>query len=87
MRRPGLLVVLLCITGTVCAQQTFPHPITTTPPAQPPIILNPPPPPPDRVDLKSGAVEPAKLCTREVFTPCPDERGRNCFRKETYRCD
>lgn len=45
------------------------------------------PPPPDRVDLKSGQVEPAKRCTRDVFYPCPDERGKNCIRKETYRCD
>ena len=85
MQRPILAAALLCIAATVCAQGQ--HPIATTPPAQPPIILNPPPAPPDRVDLKTGEVQPAKRCTREVFYPCPDERGKNCLRKETYRCD
>lgn len=90
MQRPILAAALLCIAGTVCAQGRVvepPHPATLVPPAQPPIILNPPPPPPDRVDLKSGQVESAKRCTRDVFYPCPDERGKNCIRKETYRCD
>jgi hypothetical protein len=92
MQRSVLFAALLCTAQTVCAQgvpQPFqqPHPSTLTPPAQPPIILNPAPPPADRVDLKSGEVQPAKRCTRDVFYPCPDERGRNCIRKETYRCD
>ncbi len=90
MRRLILSVALLCVAGTICAQGRVveqPHPSTLTPPAQPPIIRNPPPAPADRVDLKSGQVEPAKRCTRDVFYPCPDERGKNCIRKETYRCD
>jgi hypothetical protein len=44
-------------------------------------------PPLERIDLRTGEKEPLKVCTREVFVPCPDERGRNCTRKETYRCD
>ena len=90
MQRPVIFVMLLCIAGVVCAQQfQLPHPITrdTIPPAQPPIVLNPPPPPADRLDLKTGEGQPSKLCVREVFAPCPDEHGKNCFRKETYRCD
>jgi hypothetical protein len=93
MQRPILAVAIFAIAATVSAQAVGqqpvqqPHPSTLTPPAQPPIILNSPPPPPDRVDLKSGKAEPAKRCTRDVFYPCPDERGKNCIRKETYRCD
>jgi hypothetical protein len=63
-----------------------PHQLIQTPPAQPPVVLNPLPPQ-ERVDLRKGGKEASKLCTRDVFYPCPDERGRNCTRKETYRCD
>lgn len=95
MLRRALVVALSCVAGTAGAQfppnpqqsQFPPHPSTLTPPAQPPIVLSPPPAPQDRVDLKTGARQPAKQCTRDVFSPCADERGRNCTRKETYRCD
>ncbi len=89
MQRSILALALLCVAGIAYAQGVpqQPHPSTLTPPAQPPIILNSPPPPADRVDLKSGEVQPAKRCTRDAFYPCPDERGKNCIRKETYRCD
>ncbi|HEY8249493.1 MAG TPA: hypothetical protein VIG70_02730 [Burkholderiales bacterium] len=40
-----------------------------------------------RVDLRKGTKEPATLCTRDVFVPCPDERGQGCTPKETYRCN
>jgi hypothetical protein len=59
----------------------FPSPPALIPPAQPPIVLQPAPPPPK----KEG--ETAKLCTRELFVPCADERGKACTRKETYKCD
>jgi hypothetical protein len=49
-------------------------------------VLNPLPPL-ERIDLRTGEKEPSKVCTREVFVPCADERGRNCTRKETFRCD
>ena len=73
------LLVLILVAGTASAQtQKPPHPLTHSPPPQPPIVLNPLPP---------QEKDPSKLCTREVFYPCPDERMRNCTRKETYRCD
>jgi hypothetical protein len=43
-------------------------------------------PPQEPVDLRQGEKEPQKLCTRDVFYPCPDERSPSCTRKETYRC-
>src|SRR5207245_7007632 len=61
------------------------HPATQVPPAQPPIVLQPAPPPPKKVDMKDGAGD--KLCTRDIFVPCADERGKACTRKETYRCE
>jgi hypothetical protein len=74
-----LLLALVLISGAAGAQTQKPaHPLTYSPPPRPPIVLEPLPP------TKTG--EPSKLCTREVFVPCPDERGRNCTRKETYRC-
>ena len=77
---------LIFVAGTAFAQlHNPPHPLTHSPPAQPPVVLNPLPPQ-DRIDLRQGEKEPQKLCTREVFYPCPDERSRNCTRKETYRC-
>ena len=92
----------MCIAGAALAQAqpglvthpvnqsrfeaAIPHPLLTAPPAQPPIILNPLPPQ-QPVDLRKGDKEVGKVCTREVFAPCPDERTRNCTRKETYRCD
>ena len=83
-----LLLGLACIAGAATAQvQNPPHPFTLMPPSQPPVTLSPPPAPAPRVDLKSGETQPGKQCTRDVFYPCPDERGRNCTRKETYRCD
>ena len=82
-----LLLTLLLAAGAAVAQSTQKpaHPLTYSPPPQPPIVLNPLPPT-EVVDLRTGEKEPAKLCAREVFVPCPDERGRNCTRKETYRC-
>jgi hypothetical protein len=81
------LLILTFVAGVASAQtQNPPHPLTHSPPAQPPIVLNPLPPQ-DRVDLHKGEKEPAKLCTRDVFYPCADERTRNCTRKETYRCN
>ena len=81
-----LLLALVLISGAAGAQTQKPaHPLTYSPPPQPPIVLNPLPPT-EVVDLRTGEKEPAKVCTREVFVPCPDERGRNCTRKETYRC-
>lgn len=88
MLRRALVIALSCVAGTAGAQFQAPaHPSTLTPPAQPPVNLAPPPAPQDRVDLKTGATQPGKQCTREVFYPCADERGRTCTRKETYRCD
>ena len=100
--RHYVLIGLICIAGPAGAQtqpgpftqplhnqpgfEAIPHPLLTTPPAQPPVILNPLPPQ-QPVDLRKGDKEVAKVCTREVFYPCPDERTRNCTRKETYRCD
>ena len=82
-----LLLILLLVAGAASAQtQSPPHPLTISPPAQPPVVLNPLPPQ-ERVDLRTGDKEGARLCTREVFVPCADERSRNCTRKETYRCD
>jgi hypothetical protein len=82
-----LLLGLIAVGGVALAQtQKPPHPLTHSPPPQPPIVLNPLPPT-ETVDLRSGEKEPMKVCTREVFVPCPDERGRNCTRKETYRCN
>jgi hypothetical protein len=87
MQMRVLLLSLFCIAGSAAAQvQKPPHPLTYSPPAQPPIVLNPLPPQ-ERVDLRKGGKKPSKLCTREVFSPCPDERTRHCIRKETYRCD
>lgn len=87
MLRRALVIALSCVAGTAGAQtQAPPHPSTLNPPAQPPIILAPLPPQ-DRVDLRKGGVEPTKKCTRDVFYPCADERGKTCTRKETYRCD
>jgi hypothetical protein len=73
-----MLVVGLLAAGTALAQQKQPHPLTYSPPPQPPVVLEPLPP------TRTG--EPSKICTRELFVPCPDERGKNCTRKETYRC-
>jgi len=81
------LLFLAFVAGAASAQtQNPPHPLTHSPPPQPPIVLNPLPPP-ERVDLRKGTKEPATLCTRDVFVPCPDERGQSCTRKETYRCN
>jgi len=81
------LFLFVCIAGVASAQTpTPPHPLTHSPPPQPPIVLNPLPPQ-EPVDLRKGTKEPSALCTRDVFVPCPDERGRSCTRKETYRCN
>jgi hypothetical protein len=81
------LLTLAFVAGAATAQtQAPPHPLTHSPPAQPPIVLNALPPQ-ERIDLRKGAKEPSTLCTRDVFYPCPDERTRNCTRKETYRCN
>ena len=78
---------LIFVAGAAFAQfPNPPHPLTQSPPPQPPIVLNPLPPQ-ERIDLREGEKEPQKLCTRDVFHPCPDERSRNCTRKETYRCN
>jgi hypothetical protein len=82
----SLVFILSFFAAAAVAQTPPPHPLTHSPPAQPPIVLNPLPPQ-DRVDLHKGVTESAKLCTRDVFYPCPDERTRNCTRKETYRCN
>jgi hypothetical protein len=80
------LLLALVAAGTAWGQAgKQPHPLTYSPPPQPPIVLQPLPPT-ETVDLRTGEKEPARLCTREVFVPCPDERGKNCTRKETYRC-
>jgi hypothetical protein len=77
---------LVFVTSAAFAQfQNPPHPLTHSPPPQPPIVLNPLPPQ-EPVDLRQGEKEPQKLCTRDVFYPCPDERSPSCTRKETYRC-
>jgi len=81
------LLVLTFVAGAASAQTPSPpHPLTHSPPPQPPIVLNPLPLQ-ERVDLRKGTKEPSALCTREVFVPCPDERTRDCTRKETYRCN
>ena len=81
-----LLLGLVLAAGAALAQtQKVPHPLTHSPPAQPPIVLNPLPPQ-EPIDLRTGEKEAVRLCSREVFVPCADERGRNCTRKETYRC-
>jgi len=88
MQARVLLLGLICVTGAALGQsQTPPHPLTHSPPAQPPVILSPPPAPAPGVDLKTGEPQAGKLCTRDVFYPCPDERSRNCIRKETYPCN
>jgi hypothetical protein len=82
-----LLLGLIAIAGGAFAQVPRPpHPLTHSPPPQPPIALKSLPPV-ERIDLRTGEKEPSKVCTREVFVPCADERMRNCTRKETYRCD
>jgi hypothetical protein len=82
-----VLLILLFVAGAASAQtQKPPHPLPISPPAQPPVVLNPLRPQ-ERVDLRTGEKEAARLCTREVFVPCTDERSRNCTRKEAYRCD
>ena len=88
MQARVLLLSLMLAVGGVAAQEAPrpPHPLTHSPPPQPPIVLNPLPPQ-ERIDLRNGDKEPSKLCTRDAFYPCPDERTRNCTRKETYRCN
>jgi len=81
-----LLILMLVASGAWAQTQNPPHPLTHSPPPQPPIVLNPLPPQ-EPVDLRKGAKEPSVLCTRDVFVPCPDERARNCTRKETVRCN
>ena len=88
MQRLALFLVLYCATATPYAQVTsVPHPATQIPPAQPPYVRNPAPPPQEKIDPKTGKADAAKLCTRQVFYPCPDERDKSCTRKETYPCD
>jgi len=92
VHRGILLIALFSVAAAAVAQKPparAANPVEsmyqTLPPAQPPMPQNPAPlvkP----IDLRTGAAEATRICMRDVFAPCPDERSKNCFRKEAYLC-